>query len=184
MNIALIGYGKMGKTLERMGKERGHAFPLIIDLDNAADLNERKVKTIDVAIEFTQPEAAPANIKRCIDLGVPVVCGTTGWNDQVEEVEIYCLEKKGSMFHASNYSIGVNILFAMNQKLAALMNAFPQYRASMREIHHTAKKDAPSGTAISLAEQIIVENQHINKWKLGKEADEGILPIEAYRQER
>jgi len=183
MNIALIGYGKMGKTIEKLGREQGFRFPLIIDEHNPGDLNPESVKEIDVAIEFTAPKAAPENIRSCIMLGVPVVSGTTGWNDRFDEISDFCIQRKGCLFFGSNFSIGVNILFAMNRKLARIMNRFPDYQASMKETHHIHKLDAPSGTAISLAEQIIEENERIKAWKLTElDPEKGILPIEAIRE--
>jgi len=187
MNFALIGYGKMGHTIEALGIRQGHSFPLIIDEDNREELNRGRLGGIDVAIEFTIPAAAPDNIRKCIDLGLPVVSGTTGWNHRIPEIEAYCREQKGTLFHASNFSIGVNILFAMNKKLAEIMELFPEYRASLSEVHHVHKKDAPSGTAISLAQQILETNPKIRAWYLkdgpqSEETDPGQLPIEALRE--
>jgi 4-hydroxy-tetrahydrodipicolinate reductase len=188
MEIALIGYGKLGKIIEELGKKKGHSFPLIIDLENKGDLNGNKLKKVDVAIEFTTPASAPENIKACIDKGIPVVSGTTGWNDRINEVEKHCLNNNGGLFHASNFSIGVNILFAMNQKLAQIMNSYPQYVVRMEEVHHVHKLDAPSGTAITLAEQIIGEMGRIEKWTLSdhtRQISNGIpsvLQIDAMRE--
>ena len=173
MKIALIGYGKMGRTIEALGIKQGHSFPVIIDKDNPHHLTNQKLEGIDAAIEFSIPEAAPANIIKCMDFGVPVVSGTTGWNEKIPEIEDYCLEKRASLFHASNFSIGVNILFAMNRKLAEIMKLFPDYAVSMSEVHHVHKLDAPSGTAISLAEQILELNSNISSDK---------LPIESIRE--
>ena len=185
MRIALIGYGKMGRTIEALGKLQGHSFPLLIDENNPGDLNAKKFQEIDAAIEFTVPAAAPGNIVACLQLGVPVVSGTTGWNAQLPEIEKICKETGGTLFHTSNFSIGVNILFAMNRQLARIMNRFPAYRASMEEVHHIHKLDAPSGTAISLAEQILEESSHLSAWKLKGEKEEGDLgglSIEAIRE--
>ncbi|MEN8201111.1 MAG: 4-hydroxy-tetrahydrodipicolinate reductase [Bacteroidota bacterium] len=183
MNIALIGYGKMGKTIEKLGLEQGLSFPLIIDENNPGDLNATRLKEIDVAVEFTVPEAAPENILSCLEYGIPVVSGTTGWNDRFGEIEAFCNQRGGSLFYASNFSIGVNILFAMNQQLARIMNQFPAYRASMKETHHIHKLDAPSGTAISLAQQIIKENDRIEEWELmGSDSGSDSLKIEAIRE--
>jgi 4-hydroxy-tetrahydrodipicolinate reductase len=187
MNFALIGYGKMGRTIEALGVQQGHSFPLIIDEHNREQLSADHIKGIDAAIEFTTPTAAPENIMECLKLGIPVVVGTTGWNERSAEMEKYCLEKNAALFYASNFSIGVNILFAMNRKLAEIMNHFPDYAASMVEVHHVHKKDAPSGTAISLAEQILEANEQFSGWYLkgsntaiGKQ--KGKLPIEAIRE--
>ena len=183
MKIALIGYGKMGKTIETLGLNQGHSFPLIIDADNLSDLNAPNLKEIDVAIEFTAPGAAHENILSCIELGVPVVSGTTGWNERFAEIKSLCKQKEGAFFYASNYSIGVNILFAMNQKLARIMNQYPAYQVSMKEIHHIHKLDAPSGTAITLAEQIVQENDRIKGWELvTSNPGSDSLKIEAVRE--
>ena len=155
MKIALIGYGKMGKTIETIAIERGHTIPLIIDLGNNGDLVPEKLKEVDVAIEFTGPGAAATNIKACLEAGIPVVSGSTGWLEQWDSISNLCKDKQGAMIYASNFSVGVNLFFELNKKLAALMQHQPSYEVSMEEIHHTEKKDAPSGTAITLAEQIM-----------------------------
>lgn len=182
MKIALIGYGKMGQTIEALGLKQGHTFPLIIDIDNSGDLHPDKLKEIDVAIEFTSPGSAPENILKCIDMEIPVVSGSTGWNHRFEEVEQYCLEKKGAFFYASNFSIGVNILFAMNRKLAKVMDRFPDYTVSIEEVHHIHKMDAPSGTAITLAKQIVGEQSRIESWSLDKQDTPSVLQINAIRE--
>ena len=182
MKIALIGYGKMGKTIEALGKAQGHSFPLIIDENNPEDLNAENLIDIEAAIEFTIPDAAPGNITACLNLEIPVVVGTTGWNAKLAEIEKLCKEKEGCLFHASNFSIGVNILFAMNRQLARIMNQFPSYRISMEEVHHIHKLDAPSGTAISLAEQILEESSFLKNWTLNQEGEKDELPIEALRE--
>jgi 4-hydroxy-tetrahydrodipicolinate reductase len=182
MKIALIGYGKMGRTIEVLGKEQGHSFPLIIDEINSDDLNAGNLAGIDVAIEFTVPAAAPGNIKTCLTLGIPVVSGTTGWNARLPEIEELCRDAGGTLFHASNFSIGVNILFAMNRQLARIMDRFPAYRVSMQEVHHIHKLDAPSGTAITLAEQILGEITRLSTWELNQTGESGTLPIEAVRE--
>ena len=140
MNLALIGYGKMGHTIEALGKAQGHVFPLIIDEHNQDHLHPDRLTEIDAAIEFSIPSAAPANIRKCIDLKLPVVSGTTGWNEKIPEIERYCRAQKGSLFHASNFSIGVNILFSLNRKLAAIMEQFPEYKVQISEAHHVHKK--------------------------------------------
>ena len=187
MNIALIGYGKMGRTIEALGIQQGLSFPVIIDEHNRAHLSAGKLDGIDAAIEFSTPAAAPENIMKCIDIGIPVVTGTTGWNHRIPEIEAYCMEKNGTLFYASNFSIGVNILFALNRKLAEIMDQFPEYAISMSEVHHVQKQDAPSGTAITLAEQILEVNRQISSWHLKgsntkKEETAGQLPIEAIRK--
>ena len=188
MKIALIGYGKMGKAIEALGRVKGHSFPLIIDEHNPGDLNAEHIEGIEAAIEFTTPATAPGIISSCCRLGVPVVSGTTGWNARIPEIEQLCLDTGGTLFHSSNFSIGVNILFAMNRHLARIMDGFPEYRISMQEVHHIHKLDAPSGTAISLAEQILEEHSRLKRWELKGEAepaesDQGdCLPIEAVRE--
>lgn len=164
MNIALIGYGKMGKTIEQVALSRGHNIPIKIDLENISDFNAESFSTIDVAIEFTSPHTALNNILKCIEIATPVVCGTTGWLSALDEVEEKVIEFNGSFLYASNFSVGVNIFFEINKKLAQLMNGMNQYDITIKEIHHTQKKDAPSGTAITLAEQVIENNQLKDKW--------------------
>lgn len=185
MNIVLIGYGKMGQTIEAMGIKQGHSFPLIIDETNLDELNPKNLRGIDAAIEFTMPAAAPQNIRKCIELDLPVVCGTTGWNENIPETESYCRAQGGSLFHASNFSVGVNILFSLNRKLARIMDQFPEYRVRIHETHHVHKKDAPSGTAISLAQQILEVSSRLKGWSLRKDAqdiDADQIPIDAERK--
>ncbi|MCB0670077.1 MAG: 4-hydroxy-tetrahydrodipicolinate reductase [Saprospiraceae bacterium] len=164
LNIALIGYGKMGKTIEKIAKQRGHKIGLIIDIDQANNIGDLD-SSLDVAIEFTRPEAAVENLSHCIRKQVPVVSGTTGWLDHFDEIKRLCLDKKSALFYASNYSIGVNIFFAVNQYLAKIMNSFPDYEPTINEIHHTQKLDAPSGTAITLGEGILKNIDRKNRWK-------------------
>ena len=164
MNIALVGYGKMGKTIEEIAVMNGHTIGLKIDLDNAADLCAEKVAGIDVAIEFTGPHSAFDNVMKCLSLGLPVVCGSTGWLEKYDEAKTFCDSKNGTLIYASNFSIGVNLFFEINKTLAALMSKHPNYEVSLNEIHHTQKKDAPSGTAITLAEQVIEALSHKTKW--------------------
>ena len=182
MKIALIGYGKLGKTIENLGLNQGHSFPLIIDLNNSQDLNPQNVKGIDVAIEFSAPLAAPGNIIKCLELGIPVVSGTTGWNKRFEEINQFCLSRNGAFFYASNFSIGVNILFAMNRQLARIMDKFPQYKVSMEEVHHIHKLDAPSGTGITLAEGLLEELGNSKRWTLEESKDPADIPISAIRE--
>jgi 4-hydroxy-tetrahydrodipicolinate reductase len=182
MKIALIGYGKMGRTIEALGLQQGHSFPVRVDVDNREDLNEAAAREIDVAIEFSTPGAAPGNILNCLELGIPVVSGTTGWNERLGEVTEACRQKGGAFFYASNFSIGVNILFAMNRKLAEIMNSFPEYTVSVEEVHHVHKLDAPSGTAISLASQIIGNMERVKGWSLEKEEGTGKMHISAIRE--
>jgi len=164
MNIALLGYGKMGHAIEEIALQKGHQIVLRINDLNLEDLTKENIKKADVAIEFTNPESATSNILFCLDNNVPVVSGTTGWLSQLNIVEEKCKETKGAFLYASNFSIGVNIFFELNKKLAMLMKPHSNYEISLEEIHHTQKKDAPSGTAITLAEEIIQNSTQKNKW--------------------
>ena len=164
MKIALIGYGKMGKAIEEIALQKGHKIVLKIDINNAADLTATNLNTADVAIEFTGPHSAVNNILKCIEFGVPVISGSTGWLEEWEKVAKFCKEQNGTLIYASNYSIGVNLFFEVNKHLAAIMNAYPEYEVMLKEIHHTQKKDAPSGTAITLAEQVLNNLSRKNKW--------------------
>ncbi len=155
MKIILVGYGKMGRIIEKTALDRGHEIIGRIDLDNASDLDTTLAATADAAIEFTGPHSAFDNVMKCLSLGIPVVCGSTGWLDRYEEAAGYCRQQLGSLLYASNFSVGVNIFFEINKTLARLMAGHPGYEVSIREIHHTQKKDAPSGTAITLAEQVL-----------------------------
>ena len=156
MKAAIIGYGKMGREIERILLERGHEVALVVDAENAADLDAAHLAGIDVAIEFTAPDTAYANIRTCIEAGTPVVSGTTGWTDRLPELQVLCRERGGAMFYASNYCLGVNLLFRLNRELAAMIERLhAPYDARIEEVHHTQKKDAPSGTAITLAEGTI-----------------------------
>ncbi len=154
MKIALIGYGKMGKEIEKIALDRGHEIVLKIDINNPEDLTPENLKKADVAIEFTIPASAIANYQKCFEAGTPVVSGTTGWLDRQAEVHQLCKASNGTFFHTTNFSLGVNIFFALNKKLAQLMAGHDEYTVEMKEIHHTQKLDAPSGTAITLAEGI------------------------------
>lgn len=167
MKIALIGYGKMGKEIEQILIARGHTIPLIIDLNNTNDLDAAHLQEVDVAIEFTTPSTAYGNVVKCLEAGVPVVCGTTAWLDNLPQVEQLCKEKNGAFFYASNYSIGVNIFFEINRRLAQLMNRFGEYDVTIEETHHTQKKDAPSGTAVTLAEGVLENLDRKQKWVCG-----------------
>jgi 4-hydroxy-tetrahydrodipicolinate reductase len=164
MKIALIGYGKMGKAIEEIAIAKGHEIVLKIDLSNTSDFTKENIQKAHVAIEFTGPHTAFENITKCIEWGVPVISGSTGWLDQFEKAKKLCEEKKGCLIYASNFSIGVNLFFEINKQLAALMEPYDNYDVSMTETHHTEKKDAPSGTAISLAEQILAKIGRKNKW--------------------
>lgn len=175
MKIALLGYGKMGQVIERIALERGHEIVLKKDENTAFD----GLSTADVAIDFSVPTAAMSNISSCFHVNVPVISGTTGWLEQYDEVAALCHEKKGAFISSSNFSLGVNIFFEMNEYLARIMSKFDSYKVAMEEIHHTQKLDAPSGTAISLAKGII-ENSSYTNWTLEKPEAEQIH-IEAKR---
>jgi 4-hydroxy-tetrahydrodipicolinate reductase len=164
MKIALIGYGKMGKAIESIALNKGHEIVLKIDIQNNQDFTEAAIQKADVAIEFTGPHSAFENVKKCIAWGVPVVSGSTGWLDQWAVIKDLCEERNGTLIYSSNYSIGVNLFFELNKQLAQLMQPYNSYDVSMTEVHHTEKKDAPSGTAISLAEQILAQIGRKNKW--------------------
>lgn len=164
MKIALIGYGKMGKAIESIALGKGHEIVLKIDIQNNQDFTEASLQKADVAIEFTGPHSAFENVKKCIAWGVPVVSGSTGWLHQWDEIKNLCEEKNGTLIYSSNYSIGVNLFFELNKQLAQLMAPYNNYDVSMTEVHHTEKKDAPSGTAISLAEQILSQISRKDTW--------------------
>ena len=171
MNIALIGYGKMGKAIEEIALQKGHKIVLRINGQNLKELTTENIQKADVVIEFTGPKNAAQNVLFCFNAKVPIVCGTTGWLDQKNEIVKKCTELGGTFLYASNFSIGVNIFFELNKKLAVLMNTQKNYEVQIEETHHTEKKDAPSGTAITLAEQIIDLSAKKNKWSLQQAAD-------------
>ena len=180
MKIALIGYGKMGKAIEEIAISKGHSISLVIDLNNAHDLTTGNLKKADVAIEFTTPETAMNNILKCFDAGIGVVCGTTGWLNKFEEVKQACLQRDTGFIYSSNYSIGVNIFFELNKKLAALMSK-QNYEVIVEETHHTQKKDAPSGTAITIAEQLLKGLSQKKQWVNHKSDKHEVLSIVSNR---
>jgi 4-hydroxy-tetrahydrodipicolinate reductase len=177
MKIALIGYGKMGHAIEEIALQRGHEIVLKITDENLQDLTKENIRKADVAIEFTNPQSAAENILFCLNENVAVVCGTTGWLHELKYVEEKCKELNGSFLYASNFSVGVNIFFELNKKLATIIKAHQAYDVSIEEIHHTQKKDAPSGTAITLAEQIIEASDKKNKWVNNDTENENELSI-------
>jgi 4-hydroxy-tetrahydrodipicolinate reductase len=179
MKIALIGYGKMGRAIDGLAASEGCEVILRIDRDNPQDF--ARLGEADAAIEFSQPESAVANILRCFEAGLPVVSGTTGWLDRMEEIESRCLETEGAFFYASNYSIGVNVLFALNRFLAERMNALGAYDISVEETHHTQKLDAPSGTALTLARDILARVERKKTWVGGEAQGSEELPILSQR---
>ncbi|WP_029906920.1 4-hydroxy-tetrahydrodipicolinate reductase [Prevotella sp. 10(H)] len=182
MNIALIGYGKMGHEIEQIAFSRGHKIISIIDVNNIADFDSPEFKSADVAIEFSTPDSAIENYRKCFAANVPVVAGTTGWLDHMDEVKKACAEGGQTFFYASNYSLGVNIFFAMNKYLARMMNNYPDYSVRMEETHHIHKLDAPSGTAITLAEGIIENIDRKESWNLETENSPKDIAIHCIRE--
>lgn len=180
MKIALLGYGKMGKTIEEIAQSRGHEVVLRVN-DDIESYNLGEFQP-DVAIDFSIPKAAFKNITTCFKNNIPVVSGTTGWLDQYEKAKNICEENNSAFIYASNFSLGVNVFFELNKKLAAMMKGLEEYSVEIEEIHHTQKLDAPSGTAISLAQQIIEENPTKKGWQLN-DADSDEIPIHAKRIE-
>ncbi len=178
MNIALLGYGRMGKTIEQIAIKRGHTIVLTVDKDD----KDYDITKADVAIDFSIPTEAFNNITNCLNNNVPVISGTTGWLENYDNAVALCKEKQGAFIYASNYSLGVNIFFELNKTLAKMMSTLKQYNVSMEEIHHTQKLDAPSGTAISLANDIIDQHDSFDNWKLD-ESGETTIPITAKRIE-
>lgn len=177
MKIAIVGYGKMGKIIEKIAIERGHQ--IVSKLNETPD--EKKLNQPDVVIEFSQPEVAFENIKNCIELGIPVISGTTGWLEKKQEIEQLTIKNHTAFLYASNFSLGVNLFFALNEKVAQMMQKFSDYQLQLEEIHHIHKKDAPSGTAITLAEGVMKNYSHFSDWKLGQ-TSENQLGIEAVRE--
>ncbi len=179
MNIALLGYGRMGQTIEKIAISRGHNIVLKVDKD---DTNYDITKA-DVAIDFSIPSVAFGNISKCLNNNVPVVSGTTGWLENYDNALALCKEKKGAFIYASNFSLGVNIFFELNKTLAKMMSNLKEYNVTMEEIHHTKKLDAPSGTAITLADGVIEHNANYNAWELNKTNNNTTIPIVAKRIE-
>ncbi len=182
MNLALIGYGKMGKEIEKVAISRGHQIKLIIDINNPNDLTIENLRKCDAVIEFTTPQSAVKNYNICFDAEIPIVSGTTGWLEKKEEVHRKCQEKNGTFFYGSNFSVGVNLFFELNRKLAELMATRHEYNVEMTEVHHTQKLDAPSGTAISLAEDILGKLPGKNSWVNDKTPLENELNIKSERR--
>ncbi|WP_443944366.1 4-hydroxy-tetrahydrodipicolinate reductase [Pedobacter sp. AW1-32] len=190
MKIALLGYGKMGQIIERFALERGHEIVLKISVDNLDDLTRQNLKSADVAIDFSTPDSVLHNINVCFDANVPIVVGTTGWYGKLQEVKNECNSSNNALLYGSNFSIGVNLFFKLNQTLAKLMNNYPAYEVQVEEIHHTQKLDAPSGTAITLAEGIVDNIERKGEWLnqvVGAETQQSItaeqLLIESLRIE-
>ncbi len=181
LRIALIGYGKMGKTIEKLALAKGHLISAVVDVDTPIQVRDLDTST-DVAIEFTRPTSAYENITACIHQGIPIVSGTTGWLDRQADIEALCGERNGAFFYASNYSIGVNIFFALNEYLARAMEDTAGYDVAMKEIHHLQKLDAPSGTAITLAEGILRHLPTKTQWVNHATEDPTQLPIISERE--
>lgn len=182
MKIALIGYGKMGHEIEKIAIERGHTVVSIIDMNNISDFDSPAFKSADVAIEFSTPSTAFDNYCKCFAANVPVVAGTTGWLEHLDEVKKACAEDGHTFFYASNYGLGVNIFFALNKYLAKIMNQYPDYNVRMEETHHIHKLDAPSGTAITLAEGVIENLDRKDSWNLDVEDKPTDIPIRSIRE--
>lgn len=182
MNIAIIGYGKMGHEIEKICRERGHNIVCTIDANEEAKFDSDEFKSADVAIEFSSPESALNNYKLAFAANVPVVSGTTGWLDKIGVVKEACEKDGQTFFYASNFSLGVNILFAVNKYLANIMNDFPEYDVHVDETHHMHKLDAPSGTALTIAEGILQSLERKKQWKLDKQNSDDDLQINAFRE--
>lgn len=182
LKIAIIGYGKMGHEIESIAIERGHSVVLKISLENLSDLSLKNLKNVDVAIEFSSPQTAKQNVETCLSAETPVVSGTTGWNNDVAEIIKRVKNGKGTFFYASNYSVGVNVFFKINALASKLLARVGGYSVGIQEIHHTQKLDAPSGTAISIANSIANENPDLIGWSLLPEQEQGKIPIEAIRE--
>lgn len=180
MKIALLGYGKMGKEIEKVALEKGHTIVLKITSKNS-EFSTKDLQDADVAIEFSTPEFAIQNIKKCFEANTPIVVGTTGWYESFDDIKRLCLDQNQSLVHATNFSIGVNLFFKLNEQLAKLMESHPAYNIEVEEIHHTQKLDAPSGTGISIAEQIIENNASKEKWVNYSSADVKELGIVSKR---
>lgn len=183
MKIAIIGYGRMGREIEALAGSMGHEVVCIIDNEEDWKAQSSKLREADVAIEFSMPETAAENILRCFDAGLPVISGTTAWGDKLQEVEKHCVENGNAFLYASNFSIGMNITFEMNKKLAAFMKKYKEYKPVISETHHKGKKDAPSGTAITLANEIIEQEPELEKWINAPEGKTNELPIISFRED-
>ncbi|HEY1039430.1 MAG TPA: 4-hydroxy-tetrahydrodipicolinate reductase [Bacteroidia bacterium] len=175
MNIALLGYGKMGKEIEAIAINRGHSIVLRVDRSNAGTIAAEDLKKADVAIEFSTPHTVLDNVKKCFEVQLPVVVGTTGWYDHFEAVQENCIQSDATLFYASNFSLGVNLFFKVNSFLAGMMNNYPDYEISMEEIHHIHKLDKPSGTAITLANQVIEKVDRKKNWSIEQQAPETLF---------
>lgn len=183
MKIAIVGYGRMGRAIEKAALAKGHEIVVVIDSENDWQTYSGNLAKADVAVEFTTPETAAKNISRCLGSKMPVVTGTTAWEDRLPEIKKQCLDENGALFIASNFSLGVNIFFRLNKWLATVMDKFNQYDPSIDETHHTGKLDKPSGTAKQLAEDLINELRRKKKWVSGESVDKDLVPVISQRLE-
>ena len=175
MKIALFGYGKMGKEIEQIALQRNHTIVLKIDKKNIENVTTQQLQQADVAIEFSTPNTVIENMYKCFDANLPIVAGTTGWYTNFDEIKSACLKNNQSFFYATNFSLGVNLFFKMNEQLAKMMNNFPDYEVAMQEVHHVHKLDKPSGTAITTAEKIMANNSQKNKWSIENNTDKNLF---------
>ena len=182
MNILILGYGKMGRIIEQTALSRGHRIGYKINADNLHEMAQITAAQVDVAIEFSEPGAVLGNLHFCFGHHIPVVCGTTGWLDRRSEVERQCMNKNGALFHSSNYSLGVNVFFHLNKVLAKLMNRYPEYDVVLDETHHTEKKDAPSGTALTLASDVLDNIGRKTNWVNNPAKNVSELAILSHRE--
>lgn len=182
MRIALIGYGRMGHVIQEIAISRGHDINLIVDIENEKDLNSENLQKVDVAIEFSLPDAAFRNIKTCLEAGIPVVSGTTGWLSDYDRAKEICMKNNTAFIHSTNFSIGVNLLFRLNEELARQMKKYSGYSCSIEEIHHVKKLDAPSGTALSLVNGIVGEHPSYKGWCFKESVTTGMIPVKAVRE--
>ncbi len=182
MKIALFGYGKMGKEIEQIALQRNHTVVLKIDKENINDVTSQQLKQADVAIEFSTPDTVIENMYKCFDANLPIVAGTTGWYNHFDEIKNACLKNNQSLFYATNFSLGVNLFFKMNEQLAKMMNNFTDYEVAMQEIHHMHKLDKPSGTAITTAEKILTNYAQKSKWSIENNHDKNLF-IDVVRQD-
>lgn len=183
MRIVLFGYGKMGKEIEQIALQRGHTIALKIDKDNQAEASKENLQKADVAIEFSTPHTVTGNIKKCFDANLPIVVGATGWYEQFDAIKKDCEENKHALFYATNFSVGVNLFWKITEQMAKLMNGFPEYEASMQEIHHVHKLDKPSGTAITTAEKLMANQTQKKKWSLDRSEKKDELYIDVVRED-
>lgn len=183
LKIIIIGYGRMGQEIKQLAEKRGHEILMTIDKDNQEDFTPENLKKADVAIEFTLPDAAFDNIMKCFESDVPVVSGTTGWMDRFYDIRKYCLEHDQAFLYASNFNLGMNLFFKVNDYVAKIMNHYSNYDVGIEETHHVHKVDAPSGTAVKLAESLISEIKRKNKWKKEKSEAEDEIPVKSIRED-